>query len=202
MDCQNKKPVRFPTYWRQRAMDPLSPRLLIWEAARATSAASTFFDDITLGKFRQKFRDGGTGANNPIEYLWTEALNEWPDLNEKINCVVSVGTGQPMVKGFEEENLKGLIKSLTSIATDAEQTEVKFANANGHLLDRTNRRYFRLNVTEGVGSFGLEDTEKAGTIASVTREFFEKRDEWQKAEQIRDLLKASGTHAKPNAPCT
>ena len=45
----------------------------IWEAACATSAASTFFDKIELGPAGQKFRDGGTGANNPVRQLWNEA---------------------------------------------------------------------------------------------------------------------------------
>lgn len=201
MDCQNRKPVRFPTYKRQRGSDPLFRTLRIWEAARATSAASTFFNEITIGMFGQKFRDGGLGANNPIDYLWTEALNEWPDLDERINCVISVGTGQPSVEGFDEESLKGLYKSLSSITTDAEQTEVVFANAHPQLLERKSRRYFRLNVTEGVGSFGLEDTSKSGTIASATNHLFERKEEWQKVEQIVELLKKSRTQPDSAIQC-
>jgi predicted acylesterase/phospholipase RssA len=37
----------------------------IWEACRATSAASSFFDAITVGRFGEGFLDGATGANNP-----------------------------------------------------------------------------------------------------------------------------------------
>jgi predicted acylesterase/phospholipase RssA len=43
----------------------------IWEAARATSAATTFFKPITIGD--ETFIDGATGANNPVRYMLAEA---------------------------------------------------------------------------------------------------------------------------------
>jgi len=45
-------------------------KVKIWEAARATSAATSFFNPITIGT--ESFVDGATGANNPINELWTE----------------------------------------------------------------------------------------------------------------------------------
>lgn len=45
--------------------DDLYPICKIWEAARATSAASTFFDPIEIGP--QRYVDGGLRYNNPIE---------------------------------------------------------------------------------------------------------------------------------------
>ena len=45
----------------------------IWEAARATSAASSFFDPIKIGQFGEEFVDGAVGANNPVAQLWNEA---------------------------------------------------------------------------------------------------------------------------------
>ena len=45
----------------------------IWEAARATSAASSFFDSIKIGRFGEEFVDGATGFDNPVQYLWNEA---------------------------------------------------------------------------------------------------------------------------------
>lgn len=45
--------------------DELYPVCRIWEAARATSAASTFFDPIEIGP--QRYVDGALRHNNPIE---------------------------------------------------------------------------------------------------------------------------------------
>ena len=46
---------------------------LIWEAARATSAAPTFFKPIVIDDVL--YGDGGTGWNNPTEEAIAEAHN-------------------------------------------------------------------------------------------------------------------------------
>lgn len=60
-------------YYSDRRGNDLRNIVKIWEAARATSAASSFFDDITIAG--EGFVDGATGANNPIFKLWTEAAD-------------------------------------------------------------------------------------------------------------------------------
>jgi len=40
------------------------PDVKIWQAARATSAAPSYFKPITVGKYT--LLDGGLGANNPL----------------------------------------------------------------------------------------------------------------------------------------
>lgn len=65
-------PVRLRSYANNAAADALgTSNCAIWEAARATSAAATFFDPIQIG--RQKFVDGATGFNNPVEAVFEEA---------------------------------------------------------------------------------------------------------------------------------
>ena len=49
-----------------RRHNPLYDICKIWEAARATSAASTFFERIEIGPNRQSFVDGAFRRNNPI----------------------------------------------------------------------------------------------------------------------------------------
>src|SRR6267143_6345722 len=63
----------------------------IWEAARATSAAPTFFKHIEIGN-KQYFIDGGLGCNNPSRVVLDEAEALFGTC--QIGCLVSIGTGQ------------------------------------------------------------------------------------------------------------
>lgn len=50
-------------------------RATICQAALATSAATTFFDSVSIGD--RTFTDGGLGANNPVDEVEGEASNIW-----------------------------------------------------------------------------------------------------------------------------
>jgi hypothetical protein len=93
----------------------------IWEACRATSAASSFFDPITIGRYDEGFVDGATGANNPVWEVWNQAqlLFGPQPLEGKIKCLVSIGTGVPSLKSFEDDAFH-IGKTLVSIATETE----------------------------------------------------------------------------------
>ncbi|MEI8321141.1 MAG: patatin-like phospholipase family protein [Alphaproteobacteria bacterium] len=64
----------------------------LWQAARATSAAPTYFKPYTLfvGDEKKKLTDGGIGVNNPAAVGVTVAKDLMP--NKKI-YLVSIGTG-------------------------------------------------------------------------------------------------------------
>jgi len=66
--------ISFRNYLLEGKTD-LQPK--IWEAARATSAATLFFDPITIGRFNQTFVDGAGGHNNPVEAIYGEAVARW-----------------------------------------------------------------------------------------------------------------------------
>ena len=83
-------PVRFRTY---QSDEPHS-NCKIWEAARATSAAPTFFKRIEIGR-NQPFIDGGLGRNNPSQVVLDEAKAIFGA--RQIGCLVSIGTGQAEV---------------------------------------------------------------------------------------------------------
>ena len=86
----------------------------IWEACRATAAASSFFDLIAIGRYKEEFVDGATGANNPVMELWNQAQLMWgPEpLEGKVQCLVSVGTGVPSLKAFQDlENPEAIVTS-------------------------------------------------------------------------------------------
>ncbi|WKT53739.1 Patatin-like phospholipase domain [Fusarium oxysporum f. sp. vasinfectum] len=137
----------------------------IWQAARATSAAATFFDPIQIG--RQTFVDGATGMNNPVEQVVEEANSIWPDAIQKgrIQCLVSIGTGIPDLKNFGD-NLKQVAETLKSISIETEKTEERFYN--NHQLFGFGARYFRFSVDKGLADVQLDDSRKLDEIEAST----------------------------------
>ncbi len=67
----------------------------IWEAARATSAAPTFFKRIEIGPSGSgiEYVDAGLGCNNPIKQVIEEAVRVFGEDSE-VACIVSIGAGQ------------------------------------------------------------------------------------------------------------
>ena len=144
----------------------------IWEAGRATTAASSFFDPITIGAFGESFLDGGTGVNNPVYEVWNEAQDMWPSgsLEEKIQCLVSTGTGIPSLKPFTGD-LVGIGQSLLAIATETEKTAERFNRDKSTLDDRG--RYYRFNVIQGLEDVGLEESTRKNMIVAATDRYLE-----------------------------
>ncbi|KAK8151682.1 acyl transferase/acyl hydrolase/lysophospholipase [Phyllosticta citrichinensis] len=74
-------------------------RMPIWQVARATSAAPTYFEPLKAEGFM--FKDGGLGTNNPASV----ALQEVTQLHEqKPLLLLSIGTGRAMGNDDDEEN--------------------------------------------------------------------------------------------------
>lgn len=145
----------------------------IWEAACATSAASSFFGKVELGPAGQKFRDGGTGANNPVRELWNEAKaafsNDSADIFVKnLRTIVSIGTGVPDLTPFGDD-LFSVGKTLLSIATQTATTAANFHRDHSDLSD--DGRYYRFNVARGLGAIGLEEANQAAMVISITDDY-------------------------------
>ena len=93
-DRDTKDIVRLRSY---SLPDEPNIRATICQAALATSAATTFFDPVSIGD--RTFADGGLGANNPVDEVEGEASNVWcsetGDLKPLVKCFISIGTGNP-----------------------------------------------------------------------------------------------------------
>ncbi|KAF3034823.1 hypothetical protein E8E11_000639 [Didymella keratinophila] len=166
------RPAVFATY-ESRYRDMLD-HVTIWQAARATSAAPTFFDPVFIGPpdMKEAFQDGGTGANNPINYLWNQAKDFWQPkgaLEAEIQCLVSIGTGEPPLVPFGD-SLVEVFATLKNMATDTETTAETFRVAHNSDLV-SSQRYFRFNVRRGLENVGLEEAAELGTINSATRRY-------------------------------
>lgn len=77
--------------------DYASDELKIWEAARATSAAPSYFESFTTGTSKLTLIDGALYHNNPIVVAERERRKLWPDLPGLPpllpDLVISIGTG-------------------------------------------------------------------------------------------------------------
>jgi predicted acylesterase/phospholipase RssA len=144
----------------------------IWEVARATSAATTFFEPITIDD--ETFVDGATGANNPVQYMWTEAGDIWGiqdrHLEDEVCCLVSIGTGIPSLQAFGP-GFADIAKALKDIATDTEEEADLFQKHYTKLFQTS--RAFRFNVKQGLEKIGLEEVEKWGEMKAATRKYIQ-----------------------------
>ncbi|KAL1835370.1 hypothetical protein VTJ49DRAFT_6917 [Mycothermus thermophilus] len=142
----------------------------IWQACRATSAATTFFDPIAIGPFGEQFVDGALGANNPVYALWNQAQDVWGDqLWGSLKCLVSIGTGLPALKPVRDDIL-GIWATLKDLATET-KTARQFHRDKSHLDDEG--RYYRFNVDRGLEEIRLEESKKKTEIAAATRRYVE-----------------------------
>ncbi|KAJ6282166.1 acyl transferase/acyl hydrolase/lysophospholipase [Bipolaris maydis] len=145
----------------------------ICQAALATSAATGFFDPVSIGA--RHFVDGALGANNPVDEVEGEAANIWSpntgDLKPLVKCFISIGTGHPSKKALEDNIGKFLSKSLVGIATETEETERKFIARWAKHYDE--KRYFRFNVDQGLQEVGLAEYKEQGRIEAATGEYLQ-----------------------------
>lgn len=178
--------VRLTSYRSPRGRERLLRATKIWEAGRATSAASSFFDPITIGDFGEGFVDGATGANNPVYEVWNEAQDMWPlgSLEERVQCLVSIGTGVPSLRPFTDD-LVSVGQSLLAIATETEKTAERFNRDKSALDDKG--CYYRFNVLQGLEDIGLEDSTRKNAIIAAT-------DRYVESQAVFKQMKACGNN--------
>ena len=173
----------------------------IWQVARATSAAPTFFapieiDDVLYG-------DGGTGWNNPTKEAIAEANNIWP--NRPIGIVVSIGTGLENALELRDEPTQApsLAKALLNMSPKnafklavAEFTVCCLTSCetvHAEISERADRdilggNYFRLNVPQGLGSIGLDEWNKVRQIVALTNNYMDHGELKERKRTIAMLL--------------
>lgn len=191
--------VSFSSHIRlEEANSDLFDAATIWETARATSAASTFFKPIAIGNPPQSFVDGALGWNNPIEVLWEEARDLWRpaqgSFEDVVECVISIGTGVPS-DGQVGKSLFEVIDTLEKISTQTEITANRFRSNHERLVSEN--RLFRFNL-DGLGSIGLHEAKKAGEIANATGRYGNRPEVKEMFRKVRDLCYVTHEAAEPS----
>ena len=157
----------------------------ICQAALATLAATTFFEPVSIGD--RTFADCSLGANNPVDEVEGEASNIWcpktRDLKPLVKCFISIGTGNPGKRAFEESMIKYLGQTIVDIATETENTEKKFIARWADHFD--NKRYYRFNVDQGLQNVGLDEYKKKGAIEAATEGYL---NHTERKFRVRDCI--------------
>ena len=114
--------------------------------------------------------DRATGANNPVWEMWNQAQLMWgPEpLEGRIKCLVSIGTGIPSLKPFQDDVFY-VGPTVVAIATETEQSAERFQQDKIH-LDNTGQ-YYRFNVNIKLKDIGLKESKKKKDIAAATRRY-------------------------------
>ncbi|KAI4166730.1 MAG: hypothetical protein LQ343_007804 [Gyalolechia ehrenbergii] len=152
----------------------------IWEAARATTAAPTFFKRITIaddGGAQEDFLDGALRFNNPARLVLEEAMKSFGGAS-KLGCLVSIGTGHPGTIGLSQPDAFQkilpieMVGVLKRIATNCEETAHELAGRFRQSPDR----YFRYSVSHGIGRISLEEWKKMNEVQVHTKAYMEEVD--------------------------
>ena len=169
----------------------------IWEAARATSAAPTFFKRIKIGPPGSgvEYVDAGIGCNNPVKQIIAEAARVFGD-DAPVAGIVSIGTGQSGNVGlakpdaFQKLIPSDLIKVLKEIATDsgrvAEEMEQKYKNVPG--------LYNRLDVDRGLQSVSLDEWKRLGEVREHTKNYMRLEVNDKRIDNVVGVLNGSFSH--------
>ncbi len=149
------------------------PDFRVFDAARATSAAPTYYSPHQVGDML--LVDGGVIANNPSLFAVSRARHIWPECREFV--VVSIGTAG-LVHTMEKEGSSGILNWLDNIVP-------LYSNAQKRTVDRileatSDVRYVRIE-SQMAENINMDDTSPSAIA------IMEKHGNWL-AGQYRERL--------------
>jgi hypothetical protein len=179
LDIAAGTPCLFRTY---RAPKNQTFDCTIWEAARATTAAPTFFKRIVIGTLgsSQPYVDAGLGCNNPVIQILEEAVLMFP--GRHLSCIISIGTGHartikiPPPTWLQQRLPLDVVRALQGIATDCEQTSEDMMRR----FQNIQNFYFRFNVEQGLQEVKLDQWERLHEVTAHTGQYMGKVEVGQK----------------------
>ncbi|CEI60191.1 unnamed protein product [Fusarium venenatum] len=172
-------PTLLKTYDTSASLDGCTA----WQVARATSAATTFFKPIKVGRDEIEFIDAGFGYNNPCEILIREAKNQFPERDEM--RVLSIGTGLGDVVSIKDTRMS-ILKALKKMATTSKKVALSLDEQYG-----ASGKYYRFNVERGLDDISLSDWDKSSTISSHTHNYLNenKREIYKFIQSLTQIAK-------------
>jgi len=145
----------------------------IIEAARATSAAPTFFAPITIVSpttgLESRYIDGGVGHNNPAEQAVLEAREIWPGRDVGLLLSIGTGTSAPPKYGQSILGYRTKISAavfVSNLITECESVHNRIMCNSGVRPDG----YFRFNV-DSLGGVRLDEWKQLELLNSRTEDY-------------------------------
>ena len=154
----------------ERSFDRNHPALAhdipIWQVARATSAAPTYFKPMKIDKL--EYLDGGFGTNNPCIKIYDEVRKMNNNSDKCAKVVVSIGTGKNNRMSRFTRKGNGLPRYFNYInfarkaASESEKPHADMLTKQKH----SNHKflYFRLNVDHGLDVMKLDEWRTRGRV--------------------------------------
>ncbi|KGO78332.1 Acyl transferase/acyl hydrolase/lysophospholipase [Penicillium italicum] len=176
-------PTLFRTYDKSNALDGCA----IWEVARATSAATTFFKSIKVGRDKIEYIDAGFGYNNPCDKLIAEAKEVFPGRSDL--QILSIGTGLGDAVSIKNSRLS-IIEAMKKMTTSSSRVAASLSDQYGK-----NGQYFRFNVEHGLEDITLSDWEQASKISANTSNYL-----CEKSKEIEKFVKTFGARDGQHEP--
>ncbi|KAI0544963.1 acyl transferase/acyl hydrolase/lysophospholipase [Xylaria curta] len=166
-DNVDASPTLFTTY--DTATNLSYRDCAIWQVARATSAATTFFKSIKVGRDNVEFIDAGFGCNNPCKVLIKEARRQFPK-HDGLR-VLSIGTGLGGVVAIRDSR-RAILNALAKMASSSTEVAKELHNQYGN-----GGQYYRFNVERGLEDITLSEWEKTSTISAHTGNYLKDNQE-------------------------
>ena len=141
----------------------------IWQVARATSAAPTYFKPPVIDGL--EYVDGGFGANNPCVEIYEEVRRMNNNSKRCASIILSIGTGKNnearRFKGAGFQRYLNYANFARKWASDSEQTHEAMLKAKSEV----HFDYFRLNVEEGLDLMKLDEWRARGPVRTKVGEY-------------------------------
>lgn len=176
-------PRPFSTYERRvwETESDRTPACQIWQAARATTAAPSYFEPIEIADddgTRRTYVDGAVLCNNPTEQVLRES-ERLLGPKRRLGCIISIGTGK--ADRIALKPAKGIWKALPfsdrvpwipvskELVTATETVHTKLSER----FTMFGRTYFRFQAGDSVKSVALDEWERLDEIESRTRAYLQ-----------------------------
>ncbi len=143
----------------------------IWQVARATSAAPTYFKAMKIDGI--EYVDGGLGSNNPCEEIYDEVRKMNNNSDKCVSIMLSIGTG----KNYHTSRVKGtgilrylhLYDFAMKRTTGFEVNDAGMRNKQNYSQHQF--KYFRLNVESGPEGVKLDEWRARGRLRTAIGRF-------------------------------
>ena len=130
-----------------------------------------------------------------------EAKSLWPDAedsdaDDRVKCIVSIGTGRSQMKNFGK-NFMEIARTLIAISTETENTAETFAKSvSGPGRLKKSILYYRFNVSRGLETVGLDDYQEKPTIVSATKSYLATVETCKRIESCTAALRFRDGHIR------